>query len=145
MCLGTATAAASLDDLAARTTSGRAENRATGMSNVLVPANLKIGGVAINNVALSDRSQHEPWLQPASAKTACGVAGEPARRDCIAESGFVIPPKCMEQIGVPPHRGCEQAASASKGCAAVNSTRVNTTNWNNLFICCIDFRPTQHA
>lgn len=74
MRLGTATAAASLDDLAARTTSRLAENGATGMSNVLVLANLEIGGVAINNVALSDRSQHEPWLQPASRKTACGVA-----------------------------------------------------------------------
>jgi hypothetical protein len=60
MCLGTAPAAASLDDVAARLTAGLAESWATGMNNVLLLANLGIGGVAICNVTLSDRSQHEP-------------------------------------------------------------------------------------
>jgi hypothetical protein len=60
MCLGTAPTAAFSDDLAARLTAGLAENWTTGMRDVLLLANLNIGGVAISNVTLSDRSRHEP-------------------------------------------------------------------------------------
>jgi len=60
MCLGTAPAAASSDDLVARMIPGLAENWATGMSIVLLLAILKVGGVAITKVALSDRSQQDP-------------------------------------------------------------------------------------
>jgi len=59
MFLGTAPAIASSDDLAARMTTGRAENWATGMRSVLPLASLNIGDVATSNVALFDRSQHE--------------------------------------------------------------------------------------
>lgn len=60
MCLGTAPAAASSDDLASRMTAGLAENWATGMRSVLPLASLNVGGVAISNLVLSDRSRHEP-------------------------------------------------------------------------------------
>jgi hypothetical protein len=40
-------------------TTGLAENWATGIRNVPPLASLKIGGVAVGNVALSDRTQHE--------------------------------------------------------------------------------------
>lgn len=53
MYLGTAAAAAPSDDVAARLTAELAGNSATGMSNVLL-ASLRIGGVAISNVAMSD-------------------------------------------------------------------------------------------
>jgi hypothetical protein len=59
MCLGTATAAASSDDVAAKLTAGLAENWATGMSNVLLLASLKVGGIAISNAVLSNRSRQE--------------------------------------------------------------------------------------
>lgn len=60
MRLWTAPAAASSADVAARLTTGLAENWATGMSNLLLLASLRIGGVAVSNAALSDRSLHEP-------------------------------------------------------------------------------------
>ena len=59
MCLGTAPAATSWGDPAARMTAWLAENGATGMRNVRL-ASLDVGGVTANNVALSDSSQHVP-------------------------------------------------------------------------------------
>jgi hypothetical protein len=58
--MGTAPEAASSDDLVARMAAGLAENWATGVSIVLLLASLKVGGVAISKVALSDRSQQGP-------------------------------------------------------------------------------------
>lgn len=51
--------------------------------------------------------------------------------------------KHTEQTGLPSHCRWSQALSASNGCAVASSTRPNATNWNNLFISSIDFRPMQ--